>query len=51
MKKEYTNPIIQVVKIQQRYEILKGSLNSVNTSGLDDDLQLNNNGGNLDDAW
>ena len=39
-KKEYMQPEMQVIEIDFEQQILAGSVTSVTTSGLDDDLIL-----------
>ena len=51
MKKEYINPDMQVVVLQQQSALLAGSLQESNTTGLDDDLNYDNTGGDQGNAW
>lgn len=56
IKKEYTKPAMQVVIIKNSPQILAGSLNSINSTGLDDSEQLllddvGLSGGIWDNAW
>lgn len=56
IKKEYTKPAMQVVIINNSPQILAGSLNSINSTGLDDSEQLllddvGLSGGIWDNAW
>ncbi len=51
MKKEYINPDMQVVVLQQQSALLAGSLQGSNTTGLDDDLNYDNTGGDQGNAW
>ena len=39
-KKEYQKPVMEVIELQHKSLILAGSLTSVTTTGLDDDLAL-----------
>ena len=39
-KKEYQKPVMKVIKLQHKSQILTGSVKSVMTTGLDDDLIL-----------
>lgn len=50
-KKEYMKPVMQVVALNHQSHILAGSLRSVTSSGLDDDLDYDDNGGNQGLAW
>ena len=50
IKKEYMKPAMNVVKIQQT-RMLCGSLTDVTTTGLDDDLGYDKNGGDQGSAW
>ena len=56
IKKEYMMPTMQVIQFMHQSHILAGSLQSVKTTGLDDeeeeeDLEYDNNGGNQGYAW
>lgn len=52
IKKEYIMPTMQVIKFMHQSHILAGSLQSVETTGLDDEiLEYDNNGGNQGSAW
>ena len=56
IKKEYMMPTMQVIKFMHQSHILAGSLQSVKTTGLDEeeeeeDLEYDNNGGNQGYAW
>lgn len=53
IKKEYMKPTMRVVKVQHQSHILAGSLQSVKSSGLDseNDLQYDGNGGDQGTAW
>jgi hypothetical protein len=56
IKKEYMKPTLRVVKVQHQSHILLGSLQSVKSSGLDseNDLQYDDfegKGGNQGYAW
>lgn len=37
-KKEYQKPVMEVIDLQHKSQILAGSVTSVTTTGLDDDL-------------
>ena len=39
-KKEYMKPVMEVLELQHKSQILAGSVTSLTTSGLDDDLIL-----------
>lgn len=39
-KKEYQKPVTKVIELQHKSQILAGSVTSVTTTGLDDDLIL-----------
>ena len=39
-KKEYQKPVMEVIELQHKSQILAGSVTSVTTTGLDDDLIL-----------
>jgi hypothetical protein len=39
-KKEYQKPVMKVKELQHKSQILVGSVTSVTTTGLDDDLIL-----------
>ena len=51
IKKEYMKPTMQVVKVLHQSHLLAGSLTSVQSSGLDDDLEYNNTSGDQGYAW
>ena len=38
IKKEYMKPVMKVIELQHKSQILAGSVKSLTTSGLDDDL-------------
>ena len=40
IKKEYMKPVMKVIELQHKSQILAGSVTSVKTTGLDDDLIL-----------
>lgn len=40
IKKEYMKPVMEVIELQHKSQILAGSVTSVKTTGLDDDLVL-----------
>ena len=57
-KKEYQKPVMEVIEADIEQQILEGSVTSVTTTGLDDDLTLplpddaEPNGGSVwDDAY
>ena len=55
-KKEYQKPVMKVIKLQHKNQILAGSVTSVMTTGLDDDLILPDNeepksGSVWEEAW
>ena len=39
-KQEYQKPVMEVIELQHKSQILAGSVTSLTTSGLDDDLIL-----------
>ena len=39
-KQEYQKPVMKVIELQHKSQILAGSVKSVKTTGLDDDLIL-----------
>ena len=39
-KKEYQKPVMEVIELQHKSQILAGSVTNLTTSGLDDDLIL-----------
>ncbi len=39
-KQEYQKPVMKVIELQHKSQILAGSVTSVTTTGLDDDLIL-----------
>ena len=39
-KKEYMKPVMEVIELQHKSQILAGSVKSVKTKGLDNDLIL-----------
>ena len=47
-KQEYQKPVMKVIELQHKSQILAGSVTSVMTSGLDEDLNKDDNPG---DAW
>ena len=49
-KKAYEQPTMKVGKIQQT-QMLCGSVTSITTSGLDDDLDYDKDGGDVGSAW
>ena len=51
IKKDYMKPTMKVVQLHHQTHILAGSVRSVSTSGLDDDLGYDENGGNQGSAW
>lgn len=56
IKKEYMMPTMQVIQFMHQSHILAGSLQSVKTTGLDEEdeeesLEYDNNGGNQGYAW
>lgn len=55
-KKEYQKPVMEVIEADIEQQILAGSVTSLTTSGLDDDLILPDNeepkSGNVwEEAW
>ena len=40
IKKEYMKPVMEVIELQHKSQILAGSVTSVTSTGLDDDLVL-----------
>ena len=57
IKKEYMKPVMKVIELQHKSQILAGSVTSLTTSGLDDedDLILPDDeepkSGNVWEAW
>lgn len=56
IKKEYQKPVMEVIELQHKSQILAGSLTSVSSTGLDDDLTLPDNeepksGDVWEEAW
>ena len=54
-KKEYQKPVMEVIELQHKSQILAGSVTSLTTDGLDDDLILPDNeepkSGDVWEAW
>ena len=50
-KKIYEKPDMKVVLLQHRTMLLADSLCDVSTTGLDDDLDYDENGGDQGSAW
>ena len=55
-KKEYMKPVMKVIELQHKSQILVGSVTSVTTTGLDDDdLSLpedeDKSGNSWESAW
>ena len=53
-KKEYQKPVMKVIELQHKSQILAGSVTSVTTTGLDDDLALpseDQSGNPWENAW
>ena len=55
-KQEYQKPVMEVIELQHKSQILAGSVTSLTTSGLDDDLILPDDeepksGSVWEDAW
>ena len=51
IKKDYMKPTMNVVQLKHQTHILAGSVRSVSTSGLDDDLGYDKDGGDQGYAW
>jgi hypothetical protein len=54
IKKEYMKHVMKVIELQHKSQILAGSVTSVTTSGLDDDLILpseDQSGNPWENAW
>ena len=54
IKKEYMKPEMQTVELKHKCQILAGSVTSVKTTGLDDDLILpdeDKSGNPWENAW
>ena len=56
IKKEYMKPVMKVIELQHKSQILVGSVTSVTTTGLDDDdLSLpedeDKSGNSWESAW
>ena len=54
-KQEYQKPVMKVIELQHKSQILAGSVTSLTTDGLDDDLILPDNeepkSGDVWEAW
>ena len=55
-KQEYQKPVTKVIELQHKSQILAGSVTSLTTEGLDDDLILPDDeepksGSGWEDAW
>ena len=53
-KQEYQKPVMEVIELQHKSQILAGSVTSVKTTGLDDDLILpdeDKSGNPWENAW
>ena len=54
-KKEYQKPAMEVIELQHKSQILAGSVTSVSSTGLDDDLILPDDeepiSGDVWEAW
>ena len=46
-KQEYQKPVMEVIELQHKSQILAGSVTSVTTTGLDDDLNKDDNPGDI----
>ena len=46
-KKEYQKPVMEVIELQHKSQILVGSVKRVKTTGLDDDLNKDDNPGDI----
>ena len=46
-KKEYQKPVMEVIEADIEQQILAGSVKSVKTTGLDDDLNKDDNPGDI----
>ena len=56
IKQEYQKPVTKVIELQHKSQILAGSVTSLTTEGLDDDLILPDDeepksGSGWEDAW
>jgi len=54
IKKEYMKPVMKVIELQHKSQILAGSVTSVSSTGLDDDLVLpteDKSGNPWENAW
>ena len=50
IKKEYMKPVMKVIELQHKSQILAGSVTNLTTSGLDDEDDLNKDD-NPGDIW
>ena len=50
-KKEYQKPSMEVIEADMELQLLVGSLTGVTTSGLDPDLDLDEDGANPTQGW
>lgn len=50
-KQEYVKPTMKTVTLQHQSHLLAGSITSVKTNGLDDDLDYDAGGGDQGSAW
>ena len=50
-KQEYQKPVMKVIELQHKSQILAGSVTSVTTSGLDDDNLILPSGEESGDVW
>ena len=57
IKKEYMKPVMKVIELQHKSQILVGSVTSVTTTGLDEDENLtlpedeDKSGNSWENAW
>ena len=52
MKKKYMMPQMEVIRISTGLQLLAGSIQSASLEGLgDNNIQYDDNGGAVDDAW
>lgn len=50
-KQDYLKPTMEVVELNQQCCILTGSIKGLNTTGLENDLTLDENGDDVLKAW
>ena len=51
IKKEYMKPVMKVIELQHKSQILAGSVTSVTTTGLDDDNLIHTSDDQSGNPW